>query len=472
MIKPPSPRDAANAASPELQQIFDSLLAVVLVLSKKATINYVNKAFEHITGIAPVEVIGISCLSVINEKDHEQTTAYFQALIQGKRIAHFQTRFRKKSGGFVITSWEGRWDERDEAFYIVFRDATERQQLAEINARHAKELKQKNEEMRETLERIQDGFFSLDRDWKFIYCNGQAENMIGRTQEQLLSKSYWECFPTMIGSMEETYYRKAATQQVPVHFEAFYPKPRARWFSIGAYPSATGISVYFREVTAQKTHEEQRNQYEKKLVQQNLHYQQILDRITDAFYAVDNDWTVTFINEKAEQMLNLTREEMLGSNLWAMLPKILGTSIEKNFREAISLQQPRYFIAPSTISKKLLEFSLYPSPNGLTVYYRDITEKEQKERELCKLSLLAKQTEDGVIFLNTSGGITWCNQAFIRMSGYGFEEAVGRTPDALLKGTDTDKTTLNQVKKRFRKGLPAHAEILNYNKDENRSGWR
>ena len=68
--------------------------------------------------------------------------------------------------------------------------------------------------------------------------------------------------------------------------------------------------------------------------------------------------------------------------LFACFPKATGTTIESSLQKALTEQVPVFFEAPSTVRPRLLKFFVYPSQNGLAVFYRDITERKQLEREL------------------------------------------------------------------------------------------
>jgi PAS domain S-box-containing protein len=105
------------------------------------------------------------------------------------------------------------------------------------------------------LESITDGFFAVDRQWRCTYANRQAEQMVGRKREELLGRVIWETFPPLVGSTWDREYHRAIEQQVPVHFEEYYP-PLASWFETFAYPSQDGLTVYLRPINARKEAEE------------------------------------------------------------------------------------------------------------------------------------------------------------------------------------------------------------------------
>lgn len=102
-----------------------------------------------------------------------------------------------------------------------------------------------------TLERITDAFFVVDRDWCFTYINQQAERLLKRSRDELLGRDYWQQFPEACNTPIERGYRRALNEGCAVHLEEFY-SPLGMWLEIHAYPSEDGLAVYFRDVTERK----------------------------------------------------------------------------------------------------------------------------------------------------------------------------------------------------------------------------
>ncbi len=98
---------------------------------------------------------------------------------------------------------------------------------------------------------------------------------------------------------------------------------------------------------------------------------------------------------------------------------------------------------------------------GLT---QDITELWEKEVELRRLALVAERTTSGVIITDPESRITWVNAAFTRITGFSFEEALGKIPGELLQGPGSDPDTSAYMRARIAAGLPFEADILNYRK--------
>jgi signal transduction histidine kinase len=98
------------------------------------------------------------------------------------------------------------------------------------------------------MDRVDDGFLALDLDWRVRFANVAASRLLGRESGELLGKSIWEEFPTAVGSTFDVRYRVALATRTNVEFEEFFEELGA-WFSIRAYPSESGLTLVFRDVT-------------------------------------------------------------------------------------------------------------------------------------------------------------------------------------------------------------------------------
>ena len=106
-----------------------------------------------------------------------------------------------------------------------------------------------------------------------------------------------------------------------------------------------------------------------------------LESVTDAFYALDPEWCFTYVNAAAERLMARPRQELLGRNAWDEFPAALGLSIETEFRAAMRTGQPRRFEAFYPPLDTWFAASVYPSAEGLAVYFRDVSEQRRQETE-------------------------------------------------------------------------------------------
>lgn len=101
----------------------------------------------------------------------------------------------------------------------------------------------------------------------------------------------------------------------------------------------------------------------------------ILESIGDAFFAVDKNWTVTYWNHMAEKVLGRTKDEIIDHNLWDVYSDSIDSESYKRYHQAIETNEVARFEDYYPPLKKWYEISAFPSNNGLSVYFKDITER-------------------------------------------------------------------------------------------------
>jgi PAS domain S-box-containing protein len=123
------------------------------------------------------------------------------------------------------------------------------------------------------------------------------------------------------------------------------------------------------------------------LLEAQARVEEVLERVTDAFYALDPQWRFTYLNERAVRHASrlagrqLTREGLLGLTLWETLPAIVGTSIEERYRRALREQRTAVFEYAYPGDGSAFLVHAYPSERGLSIYFRDITAHKSAEAE-------------------------------------------------------------------------------------------
>lgn len=124
---------------------------------------------------------------------------------------------------------------------LLYREQALRQRLANI------------------LESMSDAFIAVNQNWQFTYVNRQAAKITELEAEKLLGKNLWEEWPATKGTQFGREYRRAFTEGIPAHFEAFC-EPCNKWFEVHAYPAEDGLGIFFRNITERKQAEVEREQ--------------------------------------------------------------------------------------------------------------------------------------------------------------------------------------------------------------------
>ena len=107
----------------------------------------------------------------------------------------------------------------------------------------------------EVLERISDGIFILDEDWRFTFINPGGAKLIGRDADELLGRVIWEEFPEAVGSVFDEQYRRAMRLQESSEFDAYF-EPLARWYTVRTLPSTDALTVIYHDATQRRAADE------------------------------------------------------------------------------------------------------------------------------------------------------------------------------------------------------------------------
>ncbi|WP_370664087.1 hybrid sensor histidine kinase/response regulator [Massilia rubra] len=121
------------------------------------------------------------------------------------------------------------------------------------------------------------------------------------------------------------------------------------------------------------------------LRQANTRMENMLESLTDGFCAVDRSWRITYINARALQLLSARgkpREALLGRVIWDEFPELRDSGVEAQYRRAMDSQETVSFEFFYTSLGSWFDLRAYPSDDGLTVYFQDITKRKADEQAL------------------------------------------------------------------------------------------
>ncbi len=108
----------------------------------------------------------------------------------------------------------------------------------------------------------------------------------------------------------------------------------------------------------------------------------VYSRITDGVLELDAAARILYANERAEELLSRSAEELIGSVLWKQFPEAIGTRVEERYRRAVGSQEPVVYEEYVSPLDTWFDIRSYPSDIGLSIYFRDITERKRQEKRL------------------------------------------------------------------------------------------
>ena len=143
---------------------------------------------------------------------------------------------------------------------------------------HNLELEKSLHEKNKILDSIDDAFIYLDEDWTVNYWNKKAEKLSELKREKIVGKKLWDRFPHLIGTTFEKNLTNAFKRKKSISFQNHFDELDI-WLEVSAYPSNTGLSVYFKDITQTK-------KYETELKQSNDRFEKSMEATNDAIW----DW--------------------------------------------------------------------------------------------------------------------------------------------------------------------------------------
>ena len=261
-----------------------------------------NPAAARLYGYSAAEAIGQPLEILVPPERAGEIDELLRRVRRSENVPDIETVRRTKSGRLIDVSVRIS-PVLDEAGRITGTSTVAR----DISARKAAEAERAatHQNMREVLERITDGFYALDRDWRFTYINPMAEQILGRTREELLGRTFWEELDLAAETPIYAAYKRAMAEGTTTSVE-FYDLRLGLWFETRAYPSAGGLSVFFRDVTGSKELEQQLRASESK-------YRTLVEQIPAVVYvlAADENQTPLYFSPRIYELTGESPDEAL-----------------------------------------------------------------------------------------------------------------------------------------------------------------
>jgi PAS domain S-box-containing protein len=284
----------------KFNQLIDQLNDLVVAIDLDGCFVYINKAVIKVLGYEPEEMIGHSYLDFVVENDHSKSIQAVDNFIRGQETPNFFNYYYKKDGSILPIAWSGQWDAKDRLMFCLGRDISETVQSESLQAKYEEKLKMHNQQMVGILERITDGFFALDLEHRIIYWNKRAEEILGKTREEVLSRQIWECYPDMRETTFYTEIKNAAKSGQIANFEEWVSSWK-QWFETTIVPSSSGISVFFRDISSKKKAEEE------------LRLLSLIVKETDnSIILTDLEGRITWVNEAFTKTTGYSFDEVVG----------------------------------------------------------------------------------------------------------------------------------------------------------------
>ena len=442
-----------------------------------------NSSFNKVLGYSLNELATKPFIDFVHPDDIPATLEAYDQLKAGATVIHFINRYRKKDGNYLWFDWNATPNPVTGKLYCIARDFTERKiaedEITKANKRFS------------SIFNFSPVAISITNpsDGRFIQVNDAFCETTGYDRESLIGKKSVD-IKIIDAELRDKLISQIMNQgNKRKDIEGTLKKPNGEIVEVLyrvekiEIDSQTCFVSALIDITERKKTEEELEQRVKQrtedVVQALKENNIILESIGDAFFAVDNQWTVTYWNRIAERDLSVLKKDIVGKNLWDIFSDSIDSKSYRKYHEAVATNQVVHFEDYYFALNKWYEISAYPSENGLSVYFKDVTESK-KAKELIKKSnerfeYVSKATFDAIWDWDLTVDKIYWGEGFEKIFGYNLTELKDDShawmknihPDDLEKITqsyyDTVKSNaINWIEEyRFKKSNGQYAYIIN-----------
>lgn len=252
----------------QIREILESISDAFYAVDKNWNFTYFNKEAENLLLKKADEVLGKNIWELFPETADTTIRKIYQRVARTKNKESFDYYYPGDGKWYEINAYPSQG-----GVSAYFRNIDESKLAAE-------ELEKAYQEKNNILESIRDSFFHVNVDWEVTYCNKETEKVLGRKREDIIGNYLWEIYPDVVGTRIYHQYHKAMETQENMAFEEFYSALNM-WLELSVYPSETGLSVYFKDITRRK-------ESDIRLLQANQRFEKVTEATHDAIW----DWNI------------------------------------------------------------------------------------------------------------------------------------------------------------------------------------
>ncbi len=247
---------------------------------------------------------------------------------------------------------------------------------------------------------IRDAVLILDADFHIQNWNPGAEEIYGWKEEEVLGKISFEVFQTDPNVFSPDFIIKELTSKDFYRIESSHKTKYGETIITSTSFSAvknengllTGIIFIAKDITQNKNNEirlkDLSNNLKDLVALQTRELTSIFERVTDGFAAFDKDWNYTYMNKTGGEIFHCNPEEVIGKNLWQQFPEAIGRGFHASCLKAMDTLAYIHAEDFYPVHKRWIEFNIYPSKQGISIYFKEITEKKNAEKNLEKANRL------------------------------------------------------------------------------------
>lgn len=390
----------------------------VTIMNRDSKPLYVSPSITMLLGYTEEEAMGFDLFSLVHPVDLPLVKYVWEEILKKPGIPHYDNicRIRHKNG-----TW--RWFNgtitnmlHDPAIGGVvdnFRDITEKREAD-------KKLRSSEERYRYLFYNNPLPMWIYDPvTYEFLEVNNSAIHKYGYTREEFLNLTIRDIRPSSELARLNTVLANPDVKGHDNHWIHLTKTGQELDVEITRhnvfFEGKEAMLIVANDVTEKK-------QAAQMLMKAYTEKTNILESITDGFYTVDKNWTITYLNKAAENMLNMRREDLLGRSMWSVFRKEELHNFESEYNRSMEQQVPVTFEEFFEPINMWIEVSAYPSEDGLSVYVKDVTERKLADEKIRaakeRYELVASVTNDAIYEWDLANQVIFWGEGYATLFGH------------------------------------------------------
>jgi PAS domain S-box-containing protein len=375
-------RQALAASQRRLSLFVDQSPLGVIEWTPDLEVVALNDAAEELLGYSQADLVGESWEAIVPPDERETVAEIADGLESATGGFHSVNDNVTADGERITCEWHNRVVADGEevlAVFSQFRDVSDRQA-------HDEPLVERDL-VAQTLDTMEDIVYVIDTEGRLQWVNERAAEVTGTPREELVGTDPTRVFPpeerervaTDIQDALETGSSTIEADLVGADGEPVPYEFRKRRLT-DEDGTVVGVGGVGRDISARRQQERVR--------------ETIIERTTEAVISMDADWRFTLVDDRAAEVVGMSETELLGEDFWEVFADAQGTRFEEVYRRVMREREPGSVEAYYEGLDGWFEVNVYPDEGGgLSLYFRDVTHRKERERALRRLYEITSDTD-------------------------------------------------------------------------------
>ncbi|MCF4102687.1 PAS domain S-box protein [Gillisia sp. M10.2A] len=395
----------------QLSNIFEYSPNLIAVLGLDGYIKKVNPAFHKIFGYTTKELLSIPFKEFLHPDETMISFKKLKEVSLGRNPEPFQIRCLAKNGEWKWISWTpADFIEEERILHIYGIDITP------IKTANLELLKYQN-----IIESSKDGIGLISLERNEIYLNTALKNALEYSVSELNKDVIIEEIFLNNGFATDLFQTLLLGEywNGDMQLKSKSGKILDYHLSCGPIINEAGelIAIFgiHNDISERKAQEKIVSEYTTRV-------QNILESITDGFYLLDSNWNFIYLNSEAETLLQCKKEDVLNKNIWNLFPEAEDDIFYEKYNHAVNTGVKVSFEGFYEPLNIWFEINAYPGKDGLSVYFKDITQKKYANQEIRiakeRYDLVSKATREAVYDWDINNNVLEWSEAYYSLFGY------------------------------------------------------